>query len=163
MDRHFLEFWGNYLINVAKGQRKLEEMTEWITQGFKGFEDLTAMFRRFYGLDRILEGSPDYPKRCKRAEKDFLHSLQDYLKLFGVVSLQEHLALVKKYEELKEKVATQEETVNNLRMLLEEKGVGQAEVFKGFQDLVEKQGQEFQDLIKGFSRLFKEGPSTEEK
>lgn len=163
MDRHFLEFWGNYLINVAEGQRKLEEMTEWITQGFKGFEELTAMFRRFYGLDRILEDSPDYLNTCKRAEKDFLKSFQDYLNLFGVVSLQEHLALVKKYEELKEKVATQEETINHLRMLLEEKGAGQAEVFKGFQDLVEKQGEEFRDLMKGFSGLFREGLPTEEE
>ena len=163
MDKHFLEFWGNFLINVAKGQRQLEDMSKWITQGLKGSEDLATMFRKFYGLDRFVEGSPDYLKTCKTAEKDFFKSFQDYLNLFGVVSLQEHLALVKRYEVLKEKVATQEETISHLRMLLDEKGAGQAEVFKGFQDLVERQSEQFQNLMKGFSGIFKNGLPTEEK
>jgi len=27
MDRHFLEFWGNFLIKAAKGQKQLEDMS----------------------------------------------------------------------------------------------------------------------------------------
>ena len=59
-----------------------------------------------------------------------------------MVPKDEHLALVKKYEELKEKVAAQEETINNLRMLLEEKKAEtQGELVKGFQELLEKQSE----------------------
>jgi hypothetical protein len=36
MDRHFLEFWGNFLINAAKGQKQMEDMSKWMQQGFEG-------------------------------------------------------------------------------------------------------------------------------
>jgi hypothetical protein len=159
MDKQFLEFWGNLLINAAKGQKQMEDMAKWITQGLKGIEDLTAMFRKFYGLDRLSEGSPDYQEMWKRAEKDFQKSFQDYLNLFGVVSKQEHLALVRKYEELKEKVANQEETIKHLRMLLDEKGMDQGEVvIKGFQQLVKKQTEQFQEFMKGLGKSFEKDP-----
>ena len=74
MDRHFLEFWGNLLLTAAKSQKQLEEMAKWIQQGFSGFEDLTAMFHKSYGLDRLTEGSSDYLKRWKKAEADFRKS-----------------------------------------------------------------------------------------
>ena len=126
MDKQFLEFWGNFLLSAAKGQRQLEEMAKWINQGFSGFEDLNAMFRKFYGLDRLTEKSPDYLKTSEKAEADFRKSLVDYLSLFGVVPRQAHLMLVEKYERLKKKVAAQEETIRHLRMLLQEKEVDQA-------------------------------------
>jgi NCAIR mutase (PurE)-related protein len=74
----------------------------------------------------------------------------------GVVPKDEHLALVKKYEELKEKVAAQEETINNLRMLLEEKKVEtQGELVQGFQEIIEKQSQQFQETMETLSCFFK--------
>ena len=54
MDRQFLEFWGNYLLAAAKGQKQLEDMNQWLNQGFSGYEELTAMFKKFYGLERHL-------------------------------------------------------------------------------------------------------------
>ena len=107
MDRNFLEFWGNFLTNAAKGQKQIEELTQWINQDLKGFEDLTAMFRKSYGFDNLNEDSPDYLKAWKNASEDFQKSLKDYLGLMGVVSRDEHLTLVRKYEELKEKVDNQ--------------------------------------------------------
>jgi hypothetical protein len=78
------------------------------------------------------------------------------MRLMGVVPKDEHLALVKKYEELKEKVAAQEETINNLRMLLEEKKVEtQGELVQGFQEIIEKQSQQFQETMETLSRFFK--------
>ena len=74
----------------------------------------------------------------------------------GVVPKDEHLALVKKYEELKEKVVAQEETINNLRMLLEAKKVEtQGELVQGFQEIIEKQSQQFQETMETLSRFFK--------
>jgi hypothetical protein len=149
VDRHFLEFWGNFLINAAKGQKQMEDAAKWMTQGLKGFEDLTAMFRKFYGLDNVSESAPDYAKTWEKAAKDFQKSFHDYLNLFGVVPRHEYLDLVKKYEAVKNKVAEQEETIKHLRMLMGAKGADLGEIIKGYQDLVKKQSDEFQRLMKG--------------
>jgi len=156
MDRHFLEFWGNFLINAAKGQKQLEDISKWMQQGFEGFDELTGMFKKFYGLEHMEKNTPAYMETWKKASENFQKSFKDYLRLMGVVSKDEHLTLVKKYEELKEKVAAQEETINNLRMLLEEKKVEtQGELVQGFQEIIEKQSEQFQETMGTFSKFFK--------
>lgn len=156
MDRQFLEFWGNYLLNVAKGQKHMEEVTEWIRKGFSGFEEMNSLFRKIYGLDKTPQGTPDYFKAWKKAQVDFKKSFADYLNLLGVVPLDVHLELVRKYEELKEKVASQEETIKHLRMLLaESQGANSAEVARHFDELIKKQSDQFQNLIEGFNKMFK--------
>ena len=73
-----------------------------------------------------------------------------------MVPKDKHLALIKKYEELKEKVADQEETINHLRLLLEEKKAeSQEELVQGFQDLIEKQSKQFQETMETFGSFFK--------
>jgi hypothetical protein len=156
MDRHFLEFWGNFLINVAKGQKQMEDMSKWMQQGFEGFDELTGMFKKFYGLEHMEKDTPTYMETWKQASENFQKSFKDYLRLMGVVPKDEHLALVKKYEELKEKVADQEETIKHLRMLLEEKKVEiQGELVQGFQEIIEKQSEQFQETMETLSRFFK--------
>ncbi len=160
VDRHFLELWGNLLINAAKGQKQIEELAQWISQGLKGFEGLSAIFRRYYGLNGLDQESPDYPKAWHKAVHDFQRSFEDYLNLMGVVSKDEHLTLVRKYEDLKKKAADQEETIKHLRMLLDEKGIDQAGTLRGFQDLIRKQTDQFQDLMKGFGHFLEKDPSS---
>ena len=156
MDRHFLEFWGNFLINAAKGQKQLEDISKWMQQGFKGFDELNDLFRKFYGLDHLEKDTSGYMETWKRASENFQKSFRDYLSLMGVVPKEEHLALVKKYEELKEKIDAQEETIKNLRVLLEEKkGETQGELVKGFQEIIEKQSEQFQEAMETFGRFFK--------
>ena len=162
MDRHFLEFWGNFLVNAAKEQKRLEDLSKWMQHGFKGFddltgfEDLTEMFRKFYGLEHMEKDTPAYMETWKKASENFLESFKEYLDLMGMVSKDEHQALVKKYEELKEKVAGQEETINNLRLLLEEKRAeSQGELVKGFQELIDKQSKQFQETMETFGSFFK--------
>jgi phage tail tape-measure protein len=156
MDRHFLEFWGNFLINAAKGQKQMEDMSKWMQQGFEGFDELTAMFKKFYGLEHMEKDTPIYMETWKQASENFQESFKDCLRLMGVVPKDEHLALVKKYEELKEKVADQEETIKHLRMLLEEKKVEiQGELVQGFQEIIEKQSEQFQETMETLSRFFK--------
>ena len=163
MDRHFLEFWGNFLINAAKGQKQLEDIAKWISQGFSGLEDLAAKFQEFYGLVRLNKDSPEYQKMWKKAEEDFRKSFRDYLGLFGVVPKEEHLALAKKCEELEEKIATQEETIGRLRTLLVEKAVDPIEMVKGFQDLIKKQSDQFQEFVKGFGQSFKKDSPSDDR
>jgi len=152
MDKNFLEFWGNFLLNAAEGQKQLEEMAKWMQQGFSGFENLSEMFRRYYGLDAK---SFDDASTREKAWADFQKSFKDYVSLFGVVPKEEHLDLVKKYEELRQKVAAQEETIKHLRMLLEEKGFDQSKVVSGLQELMVEQGEQFTKLMESFSDLYK--------
>lgn len=154
MDKKFLEFWGNYLINVAKGQKNLEDIAKWIHQGFKGFEEITAMFQNFYGLDQLDKDSPDYVKMWKRAGEDFQKSFKDYLSLFDLVPREEYLSLIEKYEALKVKATAQEETIKHLRILLGEKVFDPGEVVTGFQELMKKQSDQFQQLMEGISQSF---------
>ena len=160
VDRHFLELWGNLLINAAKGHKQIDELTQWINQGFKGFDELNAIFRRSYGLNSLKEESPDYPKAWQNAADDFQKSLKEYLDLMGVVSKHEHLTLVRKYEDLEKKAADQEETIKHLRMLLDAKGIDRAGTLRGFQDLIKKQTDQFQDLMKGFGHFLEKDPSS---
>ena len=156
MDKHFLEFWGNFLINAAKGQKQLQDMSKWMQQGFEGFDELTAMFKKFYGLEQMEKDTSAYMETWKKASEKFQESFKDYLRLMGVVPRDEHLALVKKYEELKEKVAAQEETIKHLRMLLEEKKVEtQGELVQGFQEIIEKQSEQFQETMETIGSFFK--------
>jgi len=92
----------------------------------------------------------------KKASENFLESFKEYLDLMGMVSKDEHQPLVKKYGELKEKVAGQEKTINNLRLLLEGKRAeSQGELVKGFQDLIDKQSRQFQETMETFGSFFK--------
>ena len=160
MDKNFLEFWGNFLINTAKEQQRMEDLSKWMQQGFKGFDELTAMFNKFYGLEQMERDTPAYMETWKKASENFQKSFKDYLRLMGVVPKVEHLDLVKKYEELKEKVLAQEETINHLRLLLEEKKTeSQKELVHGFQELIEKQSKEFQETMETFGRFFKTDPN----
>jgi len=155
VDKHFLEFWGNFLINAAKEQKRMEEMSKWMQQGFKGFDDLTEMFKKFYGLEHMEKDTPAYMDTWEKASENFLNSYKDYLNSMGMVSKDEHLTLIKKYEELKEKAAAQEETINHLRLLLEEKKTeSQEELVQGFQDLIEKQSKQFQETMETFGSFF---------
>jgi len=156
VDKHFLEFWGNFLINTAKEQKRIEDLSKWMQQGFKGFDDLTDMFKKFYGLEHMEKGAPTYMDSWEKASENFLNSYKDYLNLMGMVSKDEHLELIKKYEELKEKAAAQEETINHLRLLLKEKKTeSQEELVQGFQDLIEKQSKQFQETMETFGSFFK--------
>jgi hypothetical protein len=156
MDPHFLEFWGNFLIDAAKQQKRLEDLTQWMQQGFKGFDEFSAMFNKFYGLDHLGKDTPKYMETWKSASKNFLKSFNDVMGLMGMVTINEHRALVKKCEELEEKVTAQEETIKYLRLLLEEKKIeSQEELVQGFQDLIEKQSQQFQEAMAAFGSFFK--------
>ncbi len=92
MDRQFLEFWGNFLLNAAKGQQPLEDMGKWMGGRFTGFDALSNLFQKVYGLEKVEEESPDYLKMWTGAREDFTKSFKDYLALLGVVPREEHLA-----------------------------------------------------------------------
>jgi len=155
MDRQFLEFLGNFILNTAKGQKQLEDMTRWISSGFSGFDELTNMFRKFYGMDGLPPASPDYAKAWEKASENFRKSYHDLLQLMSVVPESEYRILEKRCAALEEKVAAQGETIRCLRNLLNEKGVPHSDAVQGFNKMMEKQAQQFQALMESVGKAFK--------
>jgi len=151
MDRQFLEFWGNYLLAAARGQKQLEDLNQWIHQGFSGFEELTAMFNKFYGLERPPKENSDSAQAWENAAAGFRNSFNAYLDLMGVVSRDKYQALEQKCAALQKKVADQEATIKILRSLLTEEGTYQGETAKVFQNLVNKQSDAFETLMKNLA------------
>ncbi len=151
MDRQFLEFWGNYLLAAAKGQKQLEELNQWIHQGFSGFDDLTAMFKKFYGLERPPQENSDSAKAWENAADGFRKSFNAYLDLMGVVPRDKYQALEQDCAALQKKVDDQEETIKVLRSLLAQEGTYQGETAKVLQDLVNRQAEAFEKLMRNLS------------
>jgi hypothetical protein len=160
MDRQFLEFWGNYLLLVAKGQKQMEDLAKWTGPGFFNSGEFITLFRKFYGLENLDQASPDYQKTWKKAEEGFRDSYRDYLSLLGGVPREDYEESARKCEELKEKVADREETIKQLHILLSEKGLDFDAVTLGLQKLMEKQSDQFQKLMQGFDEIFKAGRKT---
>ncbi len=161
MDKYFLEFWGNFLLSAARGQEQFKDLSNWMQQGFRGYEELTKLFQKAYGLDRSAEGTPDYLRAWVNAQEDFKRSFNGYLALLGVVPRDEHLALIRKYEELKEKVASQEETIRHLRILLAEaKGLDNEGAAQHIDSLIKRQGEQFQKLMDSFRQFVSTGDTT---
>ena len=156
MDKNFLKFWGTFLLNAAKGQEQLEDMTQWFREGFKGVEQHMSLFRKCYGLDREPESSPNYMEMWSKAASDFQNSSKDLLSLMGLVSKEEYLALAEKYEALKEKLASQDETIHHLKMKSTAGDIDQGEVVKGFEVLMKNQAEQFQKVMKSFGQLYEE-------
>jgi len=159
MDRQFLEFWGNYLLAAARGQKQLEDLNQWIGQGFSGFEELTTMFKKYYGLERPRKQDADSNKAWQNAAADFRSSFNAYLNLMGVVPKEEFRALEQKYAALQKRVAEQEDTINVLRKLLAEEDTYQGETVKVFQNLVQKQSDAFETLMKNLTAVAKDEKS----
>ena len=101
------------MMDADEGKRQLENMVNWVDYGFGGYEDSTAMFRKLCGLDWIPEvkDMSNYLDTWNLAMKDYTKSFHDYLGLIGLVSKDEHLALIGKYKELKKTFESQEKEI----------------------------------------------------
>jgi len=151
MDRQFLEFWGNYLLAAAKGQKQLEDLSQWMRRGFSGFEELTAMFKKYYGLQDPRPEDPDAAQAWQKAAVEFRNAFDAYLNLMGLVPKDKYRALAQKCAALQKKVAEQADTIQVLRRLLAEEGTYQGETVKVFQELANKQVEAFETFMKNLT------------
>jgi uncharacterized coiled-coil protein SlyX len=157
VDSQFLEFWGNFFLAAAKGQKQMEDLARWMSQGIKtsGFEDLAAMFTRAYGLKEPGPDNASDEGTWEAAARQFNRSFKEYMALMGMVSSEDHRRLQKKYESLEKKCADQEETIAHLRRLIGAGEFGHEEVVKNFQSILQKQSTQFRDLVDSSSRFLK--------
>jgi hypothetical protein len=158
LDKHFLEFWGNFLLSAAKGQRQLEEFSRWMSQGMSGFRDLSRLFQQFYDLgSERPEGDQDW----QTARASFEKAYRAYLDALGVVPKSDYLALQKELEVLRQHSEEQEAALRKLRLELSESRMAQGDVVRGFQELIQVQSEQFQELTESFNRLFTGRPEKE--
>ncbi len=134
----------------------MEDFFELSRRGFKGMEEMSVMFRKFYGLDNMEKNTADCMKAWEKNSAEFQESFKQFLAMFGVVPKEEYISLVKKYEELKKRVGDQEETIRHLQLLLGEKSADQGETVKVFQSLIEKQSEQFMEMMNAVGQYFQE-------
>jgi uncharacterized coiled-coil protein SlyX len=73
----------------------------------------------------------------------------------NVIPKSKYQTLEKRCQTLEEKVASQDETIRQLRSLLAEKGLPYADAVKGFTQMMEVQGHQFQELMDSLGKAFK--------
>ena len=155
MNRQFYEFWGNFFTNVAQGQKQLDDMSAWIKQGFTGPDDLTALFRRCYGLKASEpDGSLDI-QSWQKAITDFQQTFAQFGEQWGWVTQTEHQKVLDNCAALEKKVQQQEATITQLRDLLNQEGLGHTELFQHFKGALEDQSSQFQELMESISKAGK--------
>jgi hypothetical protein len=157
LDKQFLDFWGNFLLAAAKGQGQVEEFNRWLSQGMRGFRDLTVMFQQCYGLGNDWSAEAN---AWETARQSFEAAFKTYLDVLGCVPKSDYMALKTQLQELKQKAEQQEAALRTLRQELGESRMAQGDVVRGFQDLIQVQSEQFQELTGNLSRFFTGGGST---
>ena len=159
MDRKFLEFWGNFLLNAAKGQEQAENFSRLVQDGFKTFEQQLSLFQKLYGLDKKPDPSSSYAEMWAKAASDFSQSYQEFIGLMGVVTRDDYDTLSREHEALKKKYTALED---QLRRSRSKTGTGERdplEVVKGFEGLMKKQAEQFQALMASYGKLYEDSGS----
>jgi hypothetical protein len=151
-DPKFLEFWGNYLIAVAQGQKQLQSLSRLMHQNFQGWEDLTALFKKSYGLETLAPDSPAFQEAWKKATAEFRQSFKETFRAMGWVPEEQYRELAAENKMLQQKISQQDGIIRRLQTLMNEKGLDQSRALEVFRDLIDRQGQEFQKLMNALSQ-----------
>jgi hypothetical protein len=156
MNWQFYDFWGNFLLQVAKGQKQVDDMANWMRQGFDALNDMGALFRNSYGLPDASSDAGITSSDWQQAVYSFQKSLDHFAGQWGWVSQAEYQKSRKECENLRTKVESQKETIEQLRDLLAQKGMGHAELFKHVQDSLNEQSHQFHELMRSIGGTDKE-------
>jgi len=156
MDTNFFELWGQSFLNIAKGQRQMDEFNRWLSGGPGGSDSLPGLFRRIYGLESVEKGGDEYLKLYEKAVQSFQQSFRDYLRLLDVTPREEHESLMKECETLKQKVLEQEQTIGHLKKILGDKGLESAASVRDLQNVLKKQTDQFQEMMKTVGQAFQQ-------
>lgn len=148
MDRHFLKFWGQLLLEAAEGQRRLEDLSRWIQSGFAASGGPADLFRQSYGLP---PGASTAGDLWQKALEDFQAALDTMAPLWGWVPRERYERLKRKAADLASRVAEQEQVIAQLEGLLTDRGSDQAVLAARFQNLIDDQQQAFEKLMRAMT------------
>lgn len=130
-------------------------MSAWMKHGFTGPDDLTALFRRCYGLNAAEPGGALDLQTWQKAIADFQQTFTQLAEQWGWVTQTEHQKILDKCAALEKKVEQQQATITQLRTLLNQEGRGHAELFEIFKGTFEEQSNQFNTLIENISKVGK--------
>lgn len=148
MDRHFLKFWGEFLLQAADGQRRMEDFTRWVQSGFDPSGALADLFRKSYGLPPASSSSDDL---WRQALDDFYTALKTYAPLWGWVPWERYDRLKRKVTDLEHRIADQDRLIEQLEALLAGKDMGHAATAVRFQNLIDDQQKAFDKLLRAMT------------
>ncbi|MBF0498414.1 MAG: hypothetical protein HQK58_17860, partial [Deltaproteobacteria bacterium] len=183
-EKKFLEMLGATFTNMAKGLETQEQIAHHLKTGGEAFKGQLEVVEKFFSAftsslkpskdeardDDRGEGSKskatteDHSGGTKaeesgeplweRAAGELQKNLTDTFSYLGVAPLREHLELMRKYEELKEKVAAQAETIANLKRMLKEEAAKNIDSLNTLQTIMEKCGEKNVEMYQQIKRLF---------
>jgi hypothetical protein len=153
MDKRFLEFWGNLLINAAKGQEQIENLQRLIDEGFKPFETQLNLFRKFYGLENKTGPPAVNDQLWEKATQDFLNSCEEFIGIWGMVPRKTYDALAGENENLKKKIADLEKRLQRRKQKGNRQEMDTGEIARGFEGLIKKQAEQFQTLMAAYGSM----------
>ena len=155
MNSSILEFWGNMLLNAAKGSKQMDDLSG--TMKGAGFQDMAEQLRQFADTDAFRKSFEEYFKVCRQANTDFQESMKEFLSLMDLVPRKDYDELKQKYEDLLKSVKEKKEAGNTFKDELKL----QAEGLKAFESLVTDQAKQFQDLMSGFTTFYAQPKEAE--
>jgi BMFP domain-containing protein YqiC len=118
MDTKFYQFWGDFVQQALKGQIRSSDLMNLMQQGEGGSDDVTAMFKKYYGLDQKAADAPDYVTLYQESLKHFNKSLDDLFSILDVVPRKDYLDLEQKNKRLEKKITELEAVITHLKVLL---------------------------------------------
>jgi hypothetical protein len=164
IDKNMLEFWGQALLNAARSQEQLEEITKYFGQDSGSGNPLMSSFFKAFNWQKPEKTDAteivNLTKKLTDAYKDFLKT---YLAIFDFVSKEEYLATVKENEVLKEKISQQEKIINSYQKLSVPDAFDQEQVMDNMRQIMEKQTHQFQALMKQVDQYYKKGTTTKKR
>lgn len=157
MNRDFLEFWGNFLLQAARGQRQLEELAKWTRVGFEAIEEQKAFWSALLYAQKESGEEPKAVETWEQSMDEFRESYREFMKIFGLVSMDEYQELIKKNEALEKKLAEQRKALPKGQPSVKKILDVQREMEEGLQGLVEKQSEQFKELMESIRTFYGSG------
>ena len=162
MDAHFLELFGKMLIQAAKSQRQMDQLSSWMRQGLNAanMSGLSDYFQRVYGFADIPKNSEQYAQLFQKAQGDFLAAYGEFTGLLGLVPEKKYEALQQEFEALEQKYLAQEKMIAKLTTKLKKSEDPSADLTGQLTDIIEKQKGEFAKTVKSLSKIFESSKKT---
>ncbi len=154
MDKNFLEFWGNFLINAAKGQEQIENLQRLANEGFKACEFQMNLFRELYDLKKNTDTPAMNDQIWEKAVLDFMKSYQEFIGLLGLVPRRTYDELARENDDLKKKITDLEKSLRSRRKKTGRQETDPDLVVKGLEGLMKKQADQFQTLMASYGKLY---------
>ncbi len=107
MNNQYISFLQNTFTDALNPDKQAENINNILTHTFSQFEEISSSLNNLSN-NRETVTPEDFFKYFNFSSDNYKKSFNDYMKLFGLVSIEEYRALIKKYEKLKKEKQTTE-------------------------------------------------------